>query len=58
VLFCTRAEFEAMARRGDVNGETLVFDTTVTSVRDFRARFEQPARESWHAQLLPAQARK
>ena len=58
VLFCTRAEFEAMARRGDVDGETLVFDTTVTSVRDYRARFERRARESWHAQLLPAQARK
>jgi hypothetical protein len=55
---CSRAEFEHMAALGDVTGETVVFDTTVTSLGDFRARFEQPARASWHADLLPDQARK
>ena len=31
----------------------MVFDTTVSTVGDFRARFERHARESWHAQLMP-----
>jgi hypothetical protein len=54
----TRAEFERMAARGDVDGETMVFDTTLTTAGDFRAGFERPARESWHASLLPDQARR
>ena len=55
---CTRREFETMAAMGEVDGETQVFDTTVTTVGDFRARFERRARESWHAELLGGQARK
>ena len=51
---CTRAEFEAMAAMGEVEPGTPVFDTTVTTIGDYRARFERPARESWHAQLFPA----
>lgn len=58
ILSVTRAEFEAMAVRGDVDGDTMVFDTTVTTAGDFRARFERRARESWHASLLPGQARR
>ncbi len=46
-----RAGYLAMARRGDVGGETPVFDTTVTTVGDYRARFERPAAASWHARL-------
>lgn len=45
-------EFELMARAGDVDGETMVFDTTVTTLEAYRARFEVPARDSWHRQLL------
>ena len=33
-------------------GVVPVFDTTVTTARDWRARFERPLRESWHAQLV------
>lgn len=51
---CTRAEFEAMAAMGELDGETLVFDTTLTSVGEYRARFEGPARASWHGQLFPS----
>ncbi len=54
VFNCTRREFEHMAQMGEVNGDTVVFDTTLTSMADFRARFERPARESWHATLLQA----
>lgn len=55
---CSRAEFEYMAANGDVDAATTVFDTTVTTAGDFRERFERPANESWHKDLLPAQARK
>lgn len=53
VLACTRAQFEAMAAMGEVDADVTVFDTTVTTVGDYRTRFERKARESWHAQLLP-----
>jgi hypothetical protein len=49
----TRAEFEAMAKRGDVGSETTVFDTTVTTAAAFRSAFERAAATSWHATLLP-----
>ena len=54
VLSCTRREFEHMSAMGEVDGGTMVFDTSVTTLADFRARFERPARESWHAELLQA----
>lgn len=52
VANCSLVEFEAMVKLGDVDGDTLVFDTTVTTVEAFRTRFERKARDSWHAQLL------
>ena len=48
----TRQEFEAMARRGEVDGNTPVFDITVTSAAAYRNSFERPASGSWHADLL------
>ncbi|MDA1082278.1 MAG: hypothetical protein O2973_11520 [Gemmatimonadetes bacterium] len=48
-----RAEFEAMARRGEVDGATVVFDTTLTTAGAYRASFEGPARAGWHEELLP-----
>ena len=45
----SRSEFRQAARDGTVTPDTLVFDTTLTSLADLRAgRFERPARESWH----------
>ncbi|MDF1503506.1 hypothetical protein [Roseisolibacter sp. H3M3-2] len=35
-----------------VTGEPTVFDTTVATAGDWRARFERPLRESWHARLV------
>lgn len=46
-------EFEQMAAAGDATGETVVFDTTVTTLGAYRERFETRASESWHRQLLP-----
>lgn len=48
----TRPEFEAMAARNEVGAETAVFDTTVTTAAAARTAFEQPAKASWHANLL------
>ena len=48
----SRAEFEAMAARGEVGRETPVFDTTVTTAGAFRSSFERPAHSGWHATLL------
>jgi hypothetical protein len=55
-LVCTlsRDDFEALARRGGADGTTPVFDTTVTTAGDYRARFERPASDSWHKALLAA----
>ena len=47
-----RPEFRAAAARGEIGGETIVFDTTVTSLGEFRARFEREARAGWHARLI------
>ena len=47
-----RHEFSDRAARGEITGETAVFDPTVTTAGDWRHRFERPARESWHAALL------
>ena len=47
-----RDDFEALSRRGGADGKTHVFDTTVTTAGDYRARFEGPASESWHRALL------
>lgn len=53
VISCTRPQFEAMAAMGEIDAEIPVFDTTVTTVGEYRTRFERKARESWHAQLMP-----
>lgn len=50
----TRAEFEAMATRGEVGKDTVVFDTALTSAGEYRARFEHAASAGWHAALLGA----
>lgn len=48
----SRPEFAAMGKRGEVSGTTPVFDTAVATAGDYRARFERPAAQSWHATLL------
>ena len=48
----TRDDFGLMSTRGEVSATTPVFDTTVATAGGWRARFEQPAAESWHAALL------
>lgn len=47
-----RNEVIAVAAAGELGDDTPVFDTSLTSARDYRERFERPARESWVASLL------
>ena len=47
-----RDEFGDLAAAGMVGDETLVFDTTVSTAREWRRLFERQAAESWHAGLL------
>ncbi|HEX6052812.1 MAG TPA: hypothetical protein VFZ21_26280 [Gemmatimonadaceae bacterium] len=48
----TRAAFAEMARTGEVSPDTPVFDTALATAAEWRDRFERPARESWHAELM------
>ena len=47
-----RGEFATLAAEGKVSGGTQVFDPTVTTLEEWRTRFETRVRESWHGQLL------
>ena len=48
----SRDEFVASAKHRTVSADTPVFDTTVTTAGDRRARFETAARDSWVGRLL------
>ena len=54
VAAVSRDEFSDLAVTGAVHGGTLVFDTTVTRMRDLHEHFETDAAHSWHAVLLPS----
>jgi hypothetical protein len=48
-----RAEFQALAERGAVTPETIVFDNSVTRVGAVRrGQWETPARASWHGRAF------
>lgn len=48
-----RGEFRERAKAGEVDGDTVVFDNTVSTVGELRASgWERPMRESWHAQAF------
>jgi hypothetical protein len=46
-----RERFSELGARGEIGPETRVFDTTVTSLAEWRARFELAQKDSWHAKL-------
>jgi hypothetical protein len=47
-----RERFTALSAEGKVNPKTRVFDPTVTTLGEWRARFELDAADSWHSGLL------
>jgi hypothetical protein len=49
----TRSDFRVLAAGGKVSANTLVFDTTLTNVGQFRAgALEQRASSTWHGQAF------
>lgn len=49
-----RSRFGELAREGVVGPDTTVYDLTVDRLGDLRAgAWERPARDAWHATLLP-----
>ncbi|QJR36415.1 hypothetical protein [Gemmatimonas groenlandica] len=53
VVSAARPAFREAAAAGAVVPETLVFDTTITTVGAYRSGFEKAAADSWHGKLLP-----
>ena len=49
----TRDEFTELASKGEINGQTEVFDLSVTTLGEWRGRFRSKVEDSWHASLLP-----
>ena len=47
-----REQFTALSGEGKVRPDTRVFDPTVTTLGEWRARFELDAAHSWHSGLL------
>lgn len=47
-----RSKFSELGVGGKIVPDTRVFDPTVTSLREWRARFELNAEDSWHAKLM------
>ena len=49
----SRSEFDRLAEEGTVSPDTVVFDNTVTRLKDARlGRWESPARETWHQKVF------
>lgn len=48
----SREEFARLSANGAIVPDTIVFDTSVTTLTDLRVRFELPAAGSWHRALL------
>lgn len=52
----TRDDFTELSAAGKVDGDTEVFDTSVMTLGEWRARFTSRAADSWHRSLMPARA--
>lgn len=53
VAAAERDDVAGLASSGAITKDTVVFDTSLTDLGAFRAKFERPARDSWAASLLP-----
>lgn len=48
----TRAELDALVANRTIGPDTIVFDTSIVDLGEWRERFERPARKTWVAELL------
>lgn len=53
----SRDDFGGAGARGEIDADTQVFDLSVTTLGEWRARFSSRAGDSWHSALLAASAR-
>ncbi len=44
--------FAALYKNGEINDETLVFDTLINTKQDLETGFLKPLKESWHRRML------
>ena len=49
-----RDDLKARIAAGEITSDTMMFDTTLTSLRDYRGGFERPVRDSWMARAVAA----
>ena len=47
----TREEFSSLKTKGAIGPKTPVFDTSLTKLADWKAKFERPLADSWAASL-------
>lgn len=52
IFSCSLSEFEALAKKGEVNKNTIVFNNTIHTIAEFEKEWEVPAEKSWHSRLL------
>ena len=52
----TRNEFTDLAATGEIDGQSDVFDLSVTTLGEWRGRFRSKVEDSWHAALMPESA--
>lgn len=52
IFSCSIGEFEAMAKTGEVDKNTIVFNNTVHSLAEFESSWESTVEKSWHKQLI------
>jgi hypothetical protein len=48
----SRDEFAQLSTSGVIGHDTIVYDTSISSLGEWRQRFELPASASWHRALL------
>ena len=51
----TRSEVASLAANGTISRDTVVFDTGLTDLGTFRARFERRAKDTWVREMLASQ---
>ena len=49
----SRDEFCNRATKGEITGDSEVFDLSVTDLNEWKSRFKSRAQNSWHASLMP-----
>ena len=55
VKICAKKEFRALLASEELNENTVVFNNMITSLGEFKDKWEVPVKESWHANVFLVQ---